>query len=372
MSSTSLGAKRQAIGLDIGTDHLRVAQIKRSGSGGVLEAYGRIETPAGAVVDGEITNVAAVSAAIGTLMQRTHIHGKDVCTGVANQRVVVRLIDMPPLESADLKSAIQFQAQEYIPMAVEDAVIDFQAVGEYTVGTDQRMLEVVLAAADRGMIGNVVAAVEGAELRPVKIDVSSFALVRALLGDPVTPVLSDGGATTAIVHIGSGLTTIAIVERGYPRFNRVSSLGGKALTAGVASDLGVEFGQAEALKIAVGLPGEASGPVSVAGIDAERVATVQTALVREAGKFVAEIRRSLDYYLTQSSHAKRVDRIILSGSGSALPGLAPFLKSHLQTDVIVGDPLSQITLTAGAKAIVDADALGCVTAIGLALGGLQA
>lgn len=372
MGSLSFGGSHAAIGLDIGTDHVRVAQLRPSGSTFSLAAYGRAEIPMGAVVDGEIVDPGGVSQAIRELWRRSGVSGKVVATGVSNQRVIVRLIELPFMEQAELRSAIQYQAQDYIPMAVEDSVLDFQIIGERAGANDEHMMEVLLVAAHRDMIGNTVAAVEGAGLKLDRIDVSSFAIVRALLGDGFGVLPEEGGTAIGVIHISSGLTNITVVEGGVPRFNRVSSLAGNTFTHAIASALNVSTDQAEELKVQAGLPSpDAIGAHAVPGLDARTAQVVHEALEREVNKFIAEVRRSLDFYLTQNAQARSIQRVLLTGSGAQLANLDAYLARGLQARVEFGDPLGRIKAPGGLLQAVSEDRLGAVTAIGLALGGVQ-
>lgn len=373
MSSISFGGSSAAIGLDIGTDHIRVAQVKPVGAGFELSGYASVEIPMGAVVEGEIVDVEAVTAAIKELQRRSSLRGKNVAVGVANQKVIVRLIELPFMERSELEGAIQYQAQDYIPMAVEESILDFQIIGDYMTPSDEHMMEVLLVAAHRDMIGNIVAAVEGAGLKLTQIDVSSFAIVRALMGVG-QPVLAadDDDSTVGVIHISSGITNISVVERGVPRFNRISSLAGNQFTQAIANVLNLTFDEAEALKMQVGLPDVESGMSDVPeGVDPSLVQPVQESLEREVNKFIAEVRRSLDYYLTQTAQVRTIQRILLTGSGAQLKNLAGYLEKGLQARVEIGDPLAHVTLSGTAQAVVRADNFGSVVAIGLAMGGLQ-
>lgn len=372
MGSLSFGGSQMAIGLDIGTDHVRVAQIKQSGSGYVLVGYGRVDVPMGAVVEGEIVDTDAVSSAIKELWRRSSVKGKDVATGVSNQRVIVRLIDLPFMERAELEGAIQYQAQDYIPMAVEESILDFQIIGDYMTPSDEHMMEVLLVAAHRDMVGNSVSAIEGAGLRLAQIDVSSFAIVRALMDEGPGLLAEDENFATGVIHVSSGITNIAVVERGIPRFNRISSLAGGTFTQAIANVLNVTFEEAEELKIRVGLPNiETGASEPVPGVDPQYVQVVHESIEREVNKFIAEVRRSLDYYLTQTSQVRTIQRILLTGSGSQLRNLAGYLEKGLQAQVLLGDPLERIQVASSLQQAVDEDRMGCVTAIGLAIGGLQ-
>lgn len=373
MGSLSFGSSQSSIGLDIGTRYARAAQVKQTGSGPVVTGYGRVDVPLGAVADGEIVDAAAVASALKDLWRHSNVRGKDVSVGVSNQRVIVRLIDLPFMERGELQSAIQYQAQDYIPMAVEESILDFQIIGDYMTPSDEHMMEVLLVAAHREMIGNTVAAVEGAGLRLTSIDVSSFAIVRALMGDLPEVLPGAESEATAVIHVSSGLTNIAVVERGVPRFNRISSLAGSTFTQSIANVLNVTFDEAEDLKVRIGLPDiDGTAAAEFPGIEPDRVQLVHQSIEREASKFIAEVRRSLDYYLTQTSQVRSIRRILLTGSGSQLHNFASYLEKGLQAQqVTLGDPLTRTQASSGVLAAVEADRFGCVTAIGLALGGLQ-
>ena len=376
MAPVSFSPATSVVGLDVGSDHVRAAHLKPSSSGFTLTHYGRVNIPLGAVVEGEIVDAGAVSSAIKELWKRAGIKGKDVAIGVSNQKVVVRLIDLPYMERAELEGAIQYQAQDYIPIPVEDAILDFQILGDYMTPADEHMMEVLLVAAQRDMVEAAVGAVEGAGLRLTQIDVTAFALVRGLFG-PVASVLpdeADANEAVGVIHISSGITNIAVVEKGVPRFTRVSSLAGNQFTQAVANVLNITFDEAEELKIRVGLPsieGDAGGASSVIGGDPQVVAAAQQALEREANKFIAEVRRSLDYYLTQTTQVRTIRRIYMTGSGAQLTNLSTYLEKGLQAQVILADPLSRVhpANTAIEQAVL-ADRMGCTAAIGLAMGGV--
>lgn len=375
MGLFSLGSNAVSVGLDIGTDRIRVAQVRAGGGSFALASYGSVSVPMGAVVEGEILDADAVSSSLKELWRKAGVRSKEVSIGVSNQKVVVRLIDLPYMERAELQGAIQYQAQDYIPIPVEDAILDFQIIGDYMTPADEHMMEVLLVAAQRDMITSSVEAVEAAGLKLKGIDVTSFAVVRALLGmaPKVLPEEGEGeGEATGVIHISSGITNIAVVEKGMPRFTRVSSLAGNQFTLAIANALGQTFDEAEQLKIAVGLP-DISGAESPLppDLDPEQARKVQDALEREANKFIAEVRRSLDYYLTQTTQIRTIRRILLTGSGAQLGNMANYLEKGLQAQVLVADPLGNLQVGNAVQSVVTTDRMGCAPAIGLALGGFE-
>jgi type IV pilus assembly protein PilM len=365
------GAPPPPVGLDIGTDFIRAAQVKSSGSGPLLVNYGLVPMPFGAVVEGEIVDPDAVAGALKELWRRFGFKISDVAIGISSQKVVVRLIDLQFMERDELAKAIQYHAQDYIPYPVDQAILDFEIIGEYMTPSDEHMTEVLLVAAPREIIDAAVGAVHGARLKLAQVDVTAFALVRALLGSGPSWLSDEGsesGEAVGIVHVSSGLTNIVVVERGIPRFTRVSSLAGNQFTQAVANALNITFDEAEELRNQAGLPSiDTAEPPAPAGSE---LATAQDALEREANKFIAEVRRSLDYYLTQATQVRTIKRLYLTGTGSQLRNLASYLEKGLQTEVIVGDPLTHVIPQPNVDQLVTADRMGCAPAIGLALGGL--
>lgn len=369
MAPVGFGSVQPPIGLDIGTDYVRAALVKPSGGGFQLSGYSRAPMPFGAVVEGETVDPEAVGGAIKQLWKSAGFRSKEVAIGVANQKVVVRLIDLPFMQKDELGGAITYQAQDYIPIPVEEAILSYDVIGDYMTPADEHMMEVLLVAAQRDMIDSAVSAVEVAGLKLVRIDVTSFALVRALLGmgDEILPDESEGA--TGLIHITSGFTNIAVVERGVPRFTRVSSVAGNEFTQAIANVLNLTYDEAEALKIEVGLPSLDGVPTNAPGVSPETLQVAQQALEREANKFIAEVRRSLDYYLTQATQVRTIKRIVVSGSGSMLRNLPNYIEKGLQTQVVLGDPLARIQIASSIEQAVLADRMGCAPAIGLALGG---
>lgn len=374
MAPVSFGAPPPPVGLDIGTDLIRLAQVKQSNAGPQLTAYSSVPMPSGAVVEGEIVDPVAVTGALRELWRQAGVKSREVAIGVSNHKVVVRLIELPFMEANELAGAIQFQAQDYIPIPVDEAIIDFHVIGEYVTPADEHMMEVMLVAAERDMISSAVAAIEGAGLRLMQVDVTAFALVRSLLGTSQTWLPDEAdepNSATGIVHMGSGITNIAVVESGIPRFTRVSSLAGNHFTQAIVNTLNITYDDAEDLKLRAGLPSLDGSSIPLDTPDGHRIVTTQEVLEREANKFIAEVRRSLDYYLTQVTQVRTITKIVLSGTSAGIPNLAAYLEKGLQTQVVIGDPVASVVATGAAEQAVMADRAGSAPAIGLALGGVS-
>ena len=350
----SFGTGGPVVGLDIGTSAVRAAQIATGRGATSLQSFGQVALPSGAVVDGEIRDQGAVSEAISQLMKRTKMKARRAILGVANQRVVVRQVDLPYLEEKDFRSSLQFQVADHIPMPVETAELDYQILGEFTTETGERMMRVLLVAAATDMVDSFVSAAAAAGLDPAGVDLTPFAVARAV--SPSARGESGSASAEAIVDVGAGVTSVFVHHNGEPRFVRILLVGGDDATNALASELRVSFEEAESVKLDLGR--------GVGSPDAQRVLQTRVAAL------VEEIRGSLDYYISQDD-SEPVGSLILTGGGSLTPGLAASLEQTVRTQVRRATTLAQMNFS---KSGLTQDQITQVepvaaAAVGLAMGG---
>jgi type IV pilus assembly protein PilM len=351
----SLG-RRTSVGLDIGSTAVRVAELSGSREAYVLKSFGQSALPQGAVVDGEIRDAGAVSEAIAQLWKRTKLSKKHAVIGLANQRVVVRQVDFPYLEENEFRQALRFQAAEYIPMPVDEAQLDFIVVDDFTTANNEHMMRVLLVAAAIDTVESFIGAVGAAGIQPDGVDLIPFAVARAVSRAARGEIGVEG--SEAIVDVGGGVTNVIIHVNGEPRFVRILLIGGDDATTALAEELGVEFDEAEAVKLDLGRD---VGPDA-----AKRI------LDRQVASLVEEIRGSLDYYLSQDD-SEPITSIIVTGGGSLTAGFVNRLETTLRTPVFRGTPLEQLSAV---KAGLTEDQVRQVepvaaAAVGLAIGALE-
>jgi type IV pilus assembly protein PilM len=319
-------AGRSAIGLDIGTSGVRAAELSFGKGQVTLEKFGQVALPEGAVRDGEVIDPDAVAAAIKQLWAHTKFSSKKVVIGVANQKVIVRQVDLPWMPVEDLKKSLAFQVQDFVPMPVDQAVLDFHPLEELTGENGSRVLRGLLVAASREMVTASLEAVQKAGLSPVMVDLTSFAVVRSLAD---ADHLGMGAKVEALVDVGARVTNIVVHQGGVPRFVRILLMGGQDVTDAVAERMGIPQEQAEALKqqLALGVAPDA--------MDLQAASRVVDAV---GAQFVDEVRGSLDYYLASTGSAP-ITRLILTGGGARLGGLAQRLQVTTRVPVEVGTPM---------------------------------
>jgi type IV pilus assembly protein PilM len=322
----------RVVGLDIGTSGVRAAELTLGKGGATLERFGQVALPPGAVRDGEVIDPNAVAEAVKQLWAQAKFSTKKVVVGVANQKVVVRQVDLPWMPTNELRKALAFQVQDFIPMPVEQAILDFHPLEEFTNENGGRMLRVLLVAAARDMVDSALSAVSKAGLTPQMVDLTSFAVLRSMVSMDHTGL--DSLQAEALVDVGASVTNIVVHQGGVPRFVRILLMGGADITDAVAERLGVPLDQAEGIKQDTGL---AAAP---GGNDAGPAAR---AIESTGSSFVEEVRGSLDYFMAQPG-AVRIGRIVLSGGGSRLTGLAERLASATRLPVQAARPMSALKI----------------------------
>ena len=348
----ALGLLRpKEIALDIGGSSLVAMEV--SGSADRLKLRGCWEWPLseGLVVDGEIVDGDLFARELRAFASQNGLRNRSVQVSVSNQKVIVRNVDMPDMTEDELRGAIEFQAQDYIPIPVDEAVIDFQMLGKRTNAEGVSRQEVLLVAAQSSMISTLFGAIKQAGMRAMGIDVSSMALVRALI--PPTPFLatsSEGGVCRGIADISSSVSTLVIAVEGVVKFTRVINFSSDRFARVISEQRGIPVSDAHILAQRVGLPGPMAADTKLYSDDV--VTDTQQRLGEVASELSEEIRRSLHYYQGQEQAAPLTE-LILSGRGALVRNLDTHLAEALNMPVTIGNPL--LLLAENASNLPDAD-----------------
>jgi type IV pilus assembly protein PilM len=316
----------QVVGLDIGTSAVRAAELEFGSGTPILVAFGQVGLPPGAIVDGEVQDLSAVSDAIARLWQNGKFQSKSVVVGIAGLRAITREVDLPWVPDEDVDSAVRFQSEEVIPFPPDKTILSAQVLSDNTAPAGAKTRRVLVAAAHRDLVEGVVNAAEKAGLTVEGVDLVSSALVRAL-GDPSVAAERP----EAIVSIGAGLTVVVVHQGGRPQFVRTIGTGGNAATAAVASALDLPLVDAEGIKRRLG---EASS----------QVASAESAVQPAIAELVGEIRNSVQYFATLPGRAP-IARVLLTGGGARLRGLVKELRTQVRIPVEHVSPLERLDLS---------------------------
>ena len=313
-------ASKSIVGVDIEPGY--VAAVEGSEGRLSLERAVYAPLPGGAVRDGEVVDVESVASALRDLFAE-HKLPRRVRLGVANQRIVMRTVDLPPLQDQkEIASAIRFQAQDHIPMPLDQAVLEHQQLGLIETPDGTRM-RVVLVAARRDMVERLVDAATRAGLRPQGVDLSAFAMIRALHR-------RGSARTVGYVSVG-GITNVAIASGTTCVFTRAIAYGIESIAAELAERRGLTLEHAHQWLRHVGL----DSPIDDVEGDREIVLDTRSVLTDGVRRLGAEIRNTVDFHLMQDGSAG-VEQVVLTGPAVAITGLADQLGEGIGLPVELG------------------------------------
>ncbi|MBI6547010.1 MAG: type IV pilus assembly protein PilM [Cyanobacteria bacterium NC_groundwater_1444_Ag_S-0.65um_54_12] len=348
------------IGLDITSDTIAVAELKRSRNALTLTNVAIANTPWNAVQDGEITDPIAVAEVIEQLLRENRITAKSAICAVAGQSTIVRPVRFPMMPASELREVILYEAERYIPFAMEEVNLGFEVIGEVEEDGALKQ-EVVLVAAQKNLIGSLVKCVQEARLTVDCVDVASFAVLRALADTDQMP----DEQSVALVHIQGWTTDINVLQSGIPRFSRSVPIGYSYFLDAIVNALELEEDKARQVLDEIDVDPQGSADMSPQTEQAAEI--VRPAL----SELVAEVGRSIDFYLSQGTEA--IDRIVISGRGGGLKNLDRFLTSRLGLTTEVANPFPKIVIDERQfdPALLYSQASALATAIGLAMRGFQ-
>jgi type IV pilus assembly protein PilM len=365
MEISLFGTKKsnKTLGVDIGTHSIKVAEIAETRHGVELGLVGIAPTPPGAVTEAGVVDVSAAAAAVKSLLEGTGIETVDAIGALSGPAVIVRQIKMGRLPEAVLRKTISWEAKKYVSFPIEDSVVEFQILPDDDSLLPTEM-NVMLAAAPRGLVDGYVNVMEEAGLEPLALDVGSFATMRALIDTAPDPTLFH--QTVAIVDSGASYTDVNIVKSGRSVFTRTIGTAGNALTNAIVQALQCPPDEAERIKMGMDVT-QATADRSLLRTD--RVAGAVVPLLEEV---VKEIRRSINFYQSQFPEGGSegvVDRLIISGGTGKLKGLDAYLHTILDLPVEMADVFHKrfVNLDDGRAALLSSDAASMVLAVGLAL-----
>ncbi|MBN2489315.1 MAG: type IV pilus assembly protein PilM [Planctomycetes bacterium] len=315
-----LKRSKSIVGLDIGSHAVKAVELTQVGSDYVLTEYGKTQ----------IYSEGSISDAIAELLSHCRFRTKRVVTAVSGKSVIVRYLSLVQMSDEELRSAIRFEADKYIPFDVDDVVLDCQKLhiapgaAGIDAGQDNEM-RVLLVACKRSLVEDHFTLLSGLGLQPEIIDVDAFALGNAYdfmnrLGDN----FADEDKVVALVDIGANKTNINIVCGNTSYFTREIYLGGDDFTGGIAKKLNLDLHEAEVLKRDPG----------------EQIEEAKESVYPYIDDLGNEIRLSFDYYENQFD--REVEEVYLSGGGARLVFLEEALEKTFEKKTTLWNPLQHL------------------------------
>ena len=251
------------IGIDIGSQQIKIAELRPGKTGLTVSALALGPTPLGIIQNNIITDPAAMGMALKQLMRESGITVKRAVGCISGQNaVVIRIIEVPRMTDAELKETMKWEVERHVPFAPSETVLDYQPLTPLTPeAANGPNMEVLLAVAQQDAVSNYLDVLFAAGLDPVAVDIEPLAVARAVLdvsgGQPVVRPqalpgdLAYSGSlpeTVAVVNIGAANTEIAIFQGDQLAFPRSLPLAGDSLTRAIAEALQYPVEQAERVK----------------------------------------------------------------------------------------------------------------------------
>ncbi|KPJ53845.1 hypothetical protein AMJ39_02840 [candidate division TA06 bacterium DG_24] len=313
--------KRRNVGLDIGSSLIKVVDLETGGKGAMLHNYGIGALPPDVIVDGEVMDREVVVDTIKGLFASKGITKTAVATALSGRGVIVKKITMEKMREAEAREQIRWEAEQHVPFDISDVSLDFQIVDTESA-PDQ--MDVLLVAAKRENVTARVNLLQEAGLDTVLVDVAAFAIQNVYEAN----YGFEPGQLIALVNVGAETSGINFVKDGISFFTRDLSTAGGDCSQRLQKELGVGYEQATEI-----LKGES---LEAVGMDQLQP------ILRSFGEDLAVgIERTLPY-LPSSDETRKMNRIVMSGGGAMIPGLADFLQERFEIPVEIIDPFQRI------------------------------
>lgn len=316
--------KKDIVGLDIGSKHIKVVQLKDVKGKYQLERLGIATLEPELIVDGSILDSSRVIEAIKGLITNTNIKIKDAALSLSgHSSVIIKRVSFQQMSEDELSESIKFEAEQYIPFDIEDVNLDFQILGP---GDKENMMDVLIVAAKKDKINEYVTVAKGAGLNPLIVDVDAFALEN--MYELNYEMRTD--ENVALVNVGASMININILKGGISVFTRDSAVGGNLHTEALQKEFTISYANAEKLK--------QEGKME--GISEEDMKAV---LVSTSEDIIAEISRSFDYFRDTTNY-ENINEIILCGGGALTTGFMTLLTERFGINTTMAEALKNITI----------------------------
>jgi type IV pilus assembly protein PilM len=353
MSLSSLFSRQDPalLGLDISSSSIKLVELNRDKAGNLVLARCGIEPlESGWVTDGNIEKFDEVAAVVRKLVKKSGATTKNVAMALPASAVITKKIILPGgLSDAELALQVETEANQYIPFSLDEVSLDFCVVGPSETSSGD--VEVLIAASRKEKVQDRQGLAEAAGLKPVIVDVESYAsrlaaarLIEALPGN-------GRDALVALFELGSASTSLQVIKNDEVLYERDQTFGGAQLTQLIVRQYGYAPEEAESRKRSGDLPDDYASGVLKPFVD----------------NMAQEIARALQFFFTSTPYNK-VDYVMLAGGSAGVSGLADAVSQHSSCMCLLANPFAGMQIGEGIKdQKARRDASSYLTSCGLAL-----
>lgn len=317
------------VGLDIGTSSIKAVQLKREPRKlPELLLYAKADTPQFSLASEAEVDMKSLSAAFRKFFDTYPFTTRQVAVALPESSIFTRVISLPKMSEKELKNAMKWEAEQYVPVPLAEVSMDYQILGPDTApGEKGETMSVLLVAAPKTMVQKYMTLLKEAKLDPVALESETLAVARSTVGNDASH------PPTLIVNLGATTTDLSVVSRGSLQFTRSISTGGEALARAISQALGFDLQQSEEYK-------------KTYGLDESRLeGKVMKAIKPVFDVIVEEIKRSINFY--NGHHVNNpLKRVVLCGGTASLPGIIVYLAATLDVEVALSNPWRRVNAPA--------------------------
>ncbi|MFW6034927.1 MAG: type IV pilus assembly protein PilM [Halothermotrichaceae bacterium] len=320
--------------VDIGTNSIKIVRMKKKNEELLIQNIGKKTLPIDTIKDGEIIDVSLVTNKLEGLFNEMGFRPDNVITSVSNKNLVIRNIEVPKMSKDELKEALKWEVEDYLPFPVEYTSIDYLVVEE-----NEDNLKVLLVAVSDKVIDSFLYPLKKLEIIPAVVNVQPMALISLLQYQGLCQDIN------AIIDIGASNTSITVGDSRNIYLSRTIDTGGEEFTRLLMEEKHMDYNEAEEYKRESGLEEELSSnensdftvdfalsQVAGGGVDGGFLLSI-------ANNLANEINRSLDYY-TMKNRDNPINRIFVTGGGIKLKGLKDIIEEEVEQELDIIDPFS--------------------------------
>jgi len=352
-----LDLKYEAFGLDMNDSSLRIVKLEKSRKGFVLASFNEAKIAPNLIEGGIIKNERALARIIKyacNSVKGKKLNTKYVVASLPEEKYFSQVIQMPKMSEEELKLAIPLEAENYIPLPIEEVYLDFYVIPQ--IKDYFNYLEVLIVAMPKKIVDSYFLCLKKAGLVPTILESESEAIARALVknGANSSPLI--------LIDFGENKTNFIVFSGNSIRFTGSIPISSQLLTRAISESFKIDISDAERLKIEYGLSGKRNS------LKAEKVSQILEPILED---LTEQIKKYIKFYRDHSSYEYllpngKMEKVLLCGQEAELRGLRDFMSDKLEIPVELGDPLVNFKKR---KNIIKKDAVYFTTAIGLALRG---
>ena len=323
-----LEGKIPAFGLDLSDLSLKIVQFKEKKNKLSLNGYAKKDLPVGLVGEGKIKKEKELAEILKEVLakpEKGSLEGRRVVCNLPEEKVFIRMIQMPPMKESEVDEAVKWEAETHIPLKIDEVYLAWQKIKPISGNFDH--LDILIAASPRVLVDRYVSFLKKSGLEPIALEPESVAVVRSLINpDDLKP--------TIIVDLGMTGTNFVIYSAGAIRFTSHIDISGQLFSQVIIKELSVEEPEANRLKIEIGLD------------ETKEKGKIYQALEPVVSDLAKQIKDYISFYHNHASHIHgpngTIAQVLLCGGDSLLLNLPQYLNQKLNLPVRTGNSLVNI------------------------------